>query len=191
MAGDRGDDLAGVQRTKRSEENETPVSSSSGLVHVPREGNPPAVPGHGNGPLSSFPPAPPACPNGVRDGRPQGRDAGPSTAARRAAPQPGPAQAGTRPTPSPRSRRTAHPRRRQRWRGYQSIWLISADALSFEQRLHSKIHCVAFGDASQVRDVPHRPAGAVDSRCNASPAAKCPGRHQRHPRWQGATHARR
>ena len=32
MAGERGDDLAGVQRTKRSAVTGTPVSSSSGTV---------------------------------------------------------------------------------------------------------------------------------------------------------------
>ena len=39
MAGDRGDDLAGVQRTKRSGVNGTPVSSSSGPRSRTREGN--------------------------------------------------------------------------------------------------------------------------------------------------------
>ncbi len=39
MAGDRGDDLAGVQRTERSGVNETPVSSSSGPRSRTREGN--------------------------------------------------------------------------------------------------------------------------------------------------------
>ena len=53
MAGDRGDDLAGVQRTKRSGVNGTTVSSSSGPRSRTREGNRPAVHGHGNGPLSS------------------------------------------------------------------------------------------------------------------------------------------
>ena len=38
LAGDRGDDLAGVQRTTRSGVNGTPASSSSGLVHAQREG---------------------------------------------------------------------------------------------------------------------------------------------------------
>jgi hypothetical protein len=39
MAGDRGDDLAGVQRTKRSGVNGTPGSSSSGPRSCTREGN--------------------------------------------------------------------------------------------------------------------------------------------------------
>ena len=39
MAGDRGDDLAGVQRTERSGVNGTPVSSSSGPRSRTREGN--------------------------------------------------------------------------------------------------------------------------------------------------------
>ena len=39
MAGDWGDDLAGVQRTKRSGVNGTPVSSSSGPRSRTREGN--------------------------------------------------------------------------------------------------------------------------------------------------------
>ena len=51
MAGDRGDDLAGVQRAKRSGVNGTPVSSSSGPVHVPVKEMRLAIPGHGNGPL--------------------------------------------------------------------------------------------------------------------------------------------
>ena len=38
MAGDRGDDLAGVQRTKRSGVNGTTVSSSRGTRSRPREG---------------------------------------------------------------------------------------------------------------------------------------------------------
>ena len=38
MAGDRGDDLAGVQRTKRNGVNGTPVSSSSGPRSRTREG---------------------------------------------------------------------------------------------------------------------------------------------------------
>ena len=38
MAGDRGDDLAGVQRTKRSGVNGTTVSSSSGPRSRTREG---------------------------------------------------------------------------------------------------------------------------------------------------------
>ena len=38
MAGDRGDDLAGVQRTKRSGVTGTPVSSSSGPRSRTREG---------------------------------------------------------------------------------------------------------------------------------------------------------
>ena len=46
MAGDRGDDLAGVQRT--------PVSSSSGpSVAYARRTSGPAITGHGNGPLLS------------------------------------------------------------------------------------------------------------------------------------------
>jgi hypothetical protein len=52
MAGDRGDDLAGVQRTKRSGVNGTPVSSSSGPRSRTREGNRLAIPGRGNGPPS-------------------------------------------------------------------------------------------------------------------------------------------
>ena len=39
MAGDRGDDLAGVQRTKRGGVSGTPVSSSSGPRSRTREGN--------------------------------------------------------------------------------------------------------------------------------------------------------
>ena len=39
MAGDRGDDLAGVQQTKRSGVNGAPVSSSSGPRSRTREGN--------------------------------------------------------------------------------------------------------------------------------------------------------
>ena len=39
MAGDWGDDLAGVQRTKRSGVNGTPASSSSGHRSRTREGN--------------------------------------------------------------------------------------------------------------------------------------------------------
>ena len=39
MAGDRGDELAGVQRTKRSGVSGTPVSSSSGPPLRTREGN--------------------------------------------------------------------------------------------------------------------------------------------------------
>ena len=38
MAGDRGDDLAVAQRTKRSDVNGTPVSSSSGPRSRTREG---------------------------------------------------------------------------------------------------------------------------------------------------------
>ena len=39
MAGDRGDDLAGVQRTERSGVNGTTVSSSRGTRSRTREGN--------------------------------------------------------------------------------------------------------------------------------------------------------
>jgi hypothetical protein len=39
MAGDRGDDLAGVQRTKRSGVNGTTVSSASGHRSRTREGS--------------------------------------------------------------------------------------------------------------------------------------------------------
>ena len=39
MAGDRGDDLAGVQRTRRSGVSGTPASSSSGPRSRTREGN--------------------------------------------------------------------------------------------------------------------------------------------------------
>ena len=39
MAGDQGDDLAGVQRPKRSGVSGTPVSSSSGPRSRTREGN--------------------------------------------------------------------------------------------------------------------------------------------------------
>jgi hypothetical protein len=49
MAGDRGDDLAGVQQTQRSEENGTPASSASGLVHVPVKETSPRPPGTGTG----------------------------------------------------------------------------------------------------------------------------------------------
>lgn len=38
VAGDRGDDLAGVKRSKRSDVSEAAVSSSSGLFHAQREG---------------------------------------------------------------------------------------------------------------------------------------------------------
>ena len=69
VAGDRGDDLVSAQRTRRSGVNAAPGSSSSGLVHAKREGNQPAVPGHGNGPLLS---ALPACLCCVKDGSPSG-----------------------------------------------------------------------------------------------------------------------
>jgi hypothetical protein len=49
MAGDRGGDLTGVQRTQHSEENETPASSVSGLVHVPVKETSLRSPGTGTG----------------------------------------------------------------------------------------------------------------------------------------------
>ena len=51
VAGDRGDDLAGVERSKRSAASAATASSSRGLVHAQREGSKPAIPGYGNGPL--------------------------------------------------------------------------------------------------------------------------------------------
>src|ERR1035441_4483550 len=44
------DDLAGVERSKRSAASGAPVRSSSGLVHAQREGRWPAIAGHGNEP---------------------------------------------------------------------------------------------------------------------------------------------
>ena len=49
VAGDRGDDLAGVERPKRSAVSATPASSSSGVVPAQREGSGAAIPGHGKG----------------------------------------------------------------------------------------------------------------------------------------------
>ena len=51
VAGDRGDDLAGAKRSKRSAVSAAPVSSSSGLVvHAQREGSKsPRSPGTGTG----------------------------------------------------------------------------------------------------------------------------------------------
>jgi len=60
MAGDRGGDLVGVQRTQRSEENETPARSSSGRVHVPVKETSPRPPGTGTG----------RCPHPRRHSRP-------------------------------------------------------------------------------------------------------------------------
>jgi hypothetical protein len=76
LAGVRGDDLAGVQRSKRSAVSAAPASSSSALVvHAQREGNKRArSPGTGKG----------RCPVNAgkaglavfaRDGRPMDRDA--------------------------------------------------------------------------------------------------------------------
>jgi hypothetical protein len=63
MAGDRGDDLAGVQRTKRSGVNGTAGQfvKRASFTRSVKEIKP-AIPGHGNGPLSSSPPARPARP---------------------------------------------------------------------------------------------------------------------------------
>jgi hypothetical protein len=61
VAGDRGDDLAGVQRTKRSAVIGRTVSSSSGASFTRSvKETTHAIPGHGNGPLSSSSPATPA-----------------------------------------------------------------------------------------------------------------------------------
>lgn len=97
VAGDRGDDLTGVQRTQRSEENETPASSSSGLVHVPVKKTSPRSPGTGQGRcrhsrrhrrLDCV-----ALGTAAREGRDAGRDGG-STRSATARPR----EAGTRPT---------------------------------------------------------------------------------------------
>ena len=53
MAGDRGDDLTGVQRTERSGVNGTSVRTpkQASFTRSVKEFKP-AIPGHGNGPLS-------------------------------------------------------------------------------------------------------------------------------------------
>jgi hypothetical protein len=60
LAGDRGDDLTGAAPSGATRSDlQAGQFVKRAFVHVPVKETRPAIPGHGNGPLSSSPPAPP------------------------------------------------------------------------------------------------------------------------------------